>query len=238
MIRWDPCRSRSPVRRGRVGAAAMGLVVLLVATDTFAGDDDLDEPSGPPAGPTPPTNPEPVVPAEPKLGLGPPVTDPYLAREPAIAPSVWWLVAQAVPSPELVVGDQGPRFGMRWQVTPFLYSFGIHRRLSPIRTLVVEPVVRHAGSIELFLSPEWVAYRGGTTLFDVGVRATLPIFHRGEYLSASLGVAHTSFDGVSGVRYEAGVYVLFGVLGAVVSVSPTPELSPVSTALTLRVRYF
>jgi hypothetical protein len=54
----------------------------------------------------------------------------------------------------------------------------------------------------------------------------------------SLGEAHTRFDGQSAVRYEGGVYTLFGVLGMAVSVSPTKELAPFSTALTLRVRYF
>ncbi len=207
----------------------------------FAADATAEEESAPEAEPSTPESakPEPPsLPPEPVPGLAPPIIDPYVAREPAIAPSVWWLVTQAIPSPELVVGNEGARFGMRWQVTPFLYSFGIHRRLSPIRTLIVEPIVRHSGSIEFFVSPEWVAYKGGTTLVDVGVRTTIPLLHRGEYLSASLGVAHTSFDGWSGVRYEGGIYVLFGVLGAVVAVSPTPELAPVSTALTLRVRYF
>ena len=221
-----------------LGHVAVSASLLAVAPRAaFAADDTSEESTEEPSKPES-TKPERPALPEPVPGLAPPIIDPYVAHEPAVAPSVWWLLTQAIPSPELVVGNEGARFGMRWQVTPLLYSFGIHRRLSPIRTLVVEPIVRHSGSIEFFVSPEWVAYKGGTTLVDVGVRATFPLLHRGEYLSASIGVAHTSFDGFRGVRYEGGIYVLFGVLGAVVTVSPTPELAPVSTALTLRVRYF
>ena len=203
-----------------------------------AADDDEDVESD--THPKPPPKPkEPALPpADPAPGLAPPRNDPTVVHEPAIAPSIVWLLTQAIPSPELVVGDEGARFGMRWQVTPLLYSFGIHRKLSPIRTLVVEPIVRHSGSVELFVSPEWVGYKGGTTLVDLGIRATIPLLHRGEYLSASFGVARTSFDGHIGARYEGGVYALFGLFGAVVSVSPTPALSPVATTFTFRVRYF
>ncbi len=187
----------------------------------------------------PEPEPAPVPPPRaPVPGLSAPTTEPYLARESSVAPSFVWLLTQLVPSPEVLIGDEGARFGMRWQVTPLLYSFGIHRRLSPWRALVVEPVVRHSGSVELFAAPEWVVYRGGATLLDVGVRATFPLLHRGEYLSASLGVAHTAFDGQSAVRYEAGAYAVFGVLGVVVSVSPTPSMAPLSTTLALRLRYF
>ena len=187
-------------------------------------DEDAPEPPPPPRAPI--------------VGLSPPRDEPYIARETSIAPTLTWLLTQVVPSPEVLIGSEGARFGMRWQVTPLLYSFGIHRRLSPWRTLVVEPIVRHSGSLELFVSPEWVADHGGSMWLDVGVRSTIPLLHRGEYLSASLGVAHTAFQGQSAVRYEAGAYVVFGVVGVVVSVSPTPSLAPLSTALTLRLRYF
>jgi len=222
----------------RWGALVLGVALSVAPRVALAEDEDEDtKAERDPPKPAPKKEPA-DPPADPAPGLAPPRDDPAVVHEPAIAPSLVWLLAQAVPSPELVVGDEGARFGMRWQVTPFLYSFGIHRKLSPIRTLVVEPIVRHSGSVELFVSPEWVGYKGGTALVDVGVRTTVPLLHRGEYLSVSAGVARTSFDGHVGVRYEGGVYVLFGLLGAVVSVSPTPALSPVATTLTLRVRYF
>ncbi len=171
-------------------------------------------------------------------GLAPPAEGPYVARNPAVRPTWIWLATQAIPSPELVVGDEGARFGMRWQLTPLLYSFGIHRRLSPLRSFVVEPLVRHSGSVELFFSPEWVAYQGGAARLHTGARVYVPVLHRGEYLSFSVGAAYSLFDGRPGVSYEAGAYVLFGLLGLVTSVSPTPSHSPVATTFTLRVRYF
>lgn len=215
---------------------------------TRAGDLDLDsddkpatdkpEPEPEQDGPILPTEKPKEAPRAPVPGLSSPRVEPYLARENQVAPGLVWLLTQAVPSPEVLVGTEGARFGMRWQVTPLLYSFGIHRRLSPWRSVVVEPIVRHSGSVEFFLSPEWIVYQGGTLLLDAGVRTTLPVLHRGEYLSVSLGVAHTRFDGHSAIRYEGGVYALFGILGVAVSVSPTKELAPFSTAFTLRVRYF
>src|SRR5690349_21741442 len=42
-----------------------------------------------------------------------------------------WLVTQLLPSPEIAAGVDGAAFGLRWQVVPLLYSFGIDRRLSP-----------------------------------------------------------------------------------------------------------
>lgn len=230
--------------------AAVVLVLSFLPAVAHADDLDDDESQEKKPAPAPPKGPE-LPPADPAPGLMPERNDPYLARENMVAPSLVWLVAQAIPSPSLVVGGQGAappppeapaeggaHFGLRWHVTPFLYSFGIHRRLSPVRTLVVEPVVRQSGSVELLLTPEWVSLAGGKGLFSVGARATLPLLHRGEYLSASLGVAHTWFDGTPGVRYEAGVHALFGLFGLVATVSPTPAHSPVATMLTLDLRYF
>ncbi|HQY64048.1 MAG: hypothetical protein IPF92_02515 [Myxococcales bacterium] len=234
-------------RRRPTGLAcvfALGLALGLGAPRLAWADSDDDPPepeapAAPAATPSTPTTPtEPLAPALPVVGLSPPSQDPYLAREAQVAPTFVWLLTQFVPSPELVVGSEGARFGVRWNVSPLLYSFGIHRRLSPWRVLVVEPVVRHSGSIEIFASPEWVVYRGGTTLLDLGVRSTVPLLHRGEYLSASVGVAYTSFEGVGAARYEAGLYTVFGVFGVVVSASPNLALAPVSTAVTLRLRYF
>lgn len=221
--------SRSP----RAVAVALLVALSFVARGAAAEEDDDHEIEHKPAPKV-----DPYPPADPAPGLAPPRNDPGVSHEPVVAPSAIWLLAQAVPSPELVVGDEGARFGMRWQITPLLYSYGIHRKLSPLRSFVVEPIVRHAGSVELFVSPEWVAYQGGSALLDVGLRTTVPLLHRGEYLSASIGAAATVFDGTVGVRYEAGVYALFGLFGLVASVSPTPALSPVATTFTLRVRYF
>lgn len=154
-------------------------------------------------------------------------------------PSVVWMLAQLVPSPELVQGEAVTRFGLRWQVTPLLYSFGVNRRVSPWRTLIVEPLVRQGGSIELFLGPEYIPY--GRTALDsllwrVGVRSYFPVLEYGDYLSVSIGTSYFAFADRSGAAYEAGIYALFGMIGAQFTWSPTG--GPATSIATLRLRYF
>jgi hypothetical protein len=140
--------------------------------------------------------------------------------------TVPWVAAQLLPSPELVIDEGQAKFGARWQLTPVLYSFGIHRRLSPWRTFIVEPIVRHSGSSELYVSPEYLALsprfvdRLGTR---IGIRSTFPVLHRGEYLSVSIGTSMLHLAGHSSVAYELGSHVLFGFLGVLATYSPTPE---------------
>jgi hypothetical protein len=60
-------------------------------------------------------------------------------------PTLPWLIPQLIPSPELGFGalkgaSNDAHFGMRWQLTPVLYSFGMYRKLSPWRFFVVEPL--------------------------------------------------------------------------------------------------
>jgi hypothetical protein len=152
-----------------------------------------------------------------------------------------WVAAQLVPSPELAVGDGRARFGVRWQVTPVLWSWGIHRGLSPWRFFIAEPFVRQAGSVELFLSPEYFVY--GPRFVNgmagrAGVRAYFPLIERGEYLSVSAGGSYLYFDGDSSAAVEAGAYTLFGIVGAQLTWSPNPSASPIAWIATLRLRYF
>jgi hypothetical protein len=163
------------------------------------------------------------------------------AEEPNVKPSLVWVLTQLVPSPEIALestnGDVVSRFGLRWQVTPVLYSFGINRRLSPWRALIVEPIVRQSGSVELFLSPElFTGSLWGSAMVRAGVRSYFPILAKGEELSVSLGTSYTSLNGVSGMAYEAGVYFLYGTLGLQLTYSPSP--SPVPWIATFRFRYF
>lgn len=166
-------------------------------------------------------------------------SDPETVTEPEVRPTLPWLLTQLLPSPELVYGEATSRFGARWQVTPFLYSWGIHRKLSPWRYFVVEPLVRQSGSVELYFSPEYVTY--GSSLADglvwrTGVRSYFPVVERGDYLSVSIGASHFTFAGTSGAAIEAGAYVLFGTLGAQVTYSPS--IAPMRMIATLRIRYF
>src|SRR5260370_39908501 len=78
--------------------------------------------------------------------------------EPGVAITIPWLAAQALPSPELAVGDGSTHFGLRWQGTPLLSSWGIHRRLSPCRFFVVEPLVRRSVSVARSAAPAYLRH--------------------------------------------------------------------------------
>jgi hypothetical protein len=153
--------------------------------------------------------------------------------------SALWVAAQLVPSPELVVGEGVGRFGLRWQVTPLLYSFGVYRTVSPWRSLVVEPLLRQSGSVELFVGPEYIFYGRSFAdglLWRIGARTYLPVIESGDDLSVSIGTSYFGFADRTGVAYELGVYTLFGIVGAQVTWSPTE--GPARTIATLRLRYF
>ena len=164
----------------------------------------------------------------------------FYVTEPKVYPSSLWISSQFIPSPELIsVKDDRLRLGLRWQVTPLLYSFGINRKLNPWRYFIVEPLVRQNGSIELFFTPEWlnVTNKFKTNwLFRGGIRAYFPLYRRGEYLSGSLAASYYNFNEDQGISYEAGIYLFFGILGFQVTYSPEMKTSP--WIFTLRFRYF
>ncbi len=155
-------------------------------------------------------------------------------------PTLMWLSTQLIPSPELIFRKSGSaRLGMRWQITPLLYSFGINKRLSPWRYLVVEPMVRQNGSIELFFTPEWVNLTekfSTNWLFRGGLRLYFPLYRYGEYLSGSLATSYYNYNGQQGLSYEGGIYIFFGILGLQASYSP--DMTDTPWILTLRLRYF
>jgi hypothetical protein len=166
--------------------------------------------------------------------------EPRHVTEPDVHPTPLWLAMQLLPSPETAFGDGSARFGLRRQITPLLYSFGINRRLSPWRFFVVEPFVRQSGSIEAFFSPEYIALGGdfwNRVLFRSGVRSYFPIVAKGEYLSVSVAASYVGIhDGPSGAAIEGGIYALFGVVGAQLTYSPSFRAA--EWIATLRVRYF
>lgn len=160
-------------------------------------------------------------------------------RDPEVAVSVEWALWQLLPSPQLGFGGGSARFGLRWQITPLLYSFALDARLDRWRWFVAEPIVRHSGSIELFVSPEYLALDGGVEeRFGVrgGLRAYWGLLGRGDNLSASIGAAYFHFPEQDGVSLEAGAYILFGGLGLVLTHSPGFDAAP--WLATLRLRYF
>jgi hypothetical protein len=160
--------------------------------------------------------------------------------EPHVRPTLIWFATQLVPSPEIASGESGTYFGLRWQVTPLLWSWGINRKLSPWRVLIAEPLVRYSGSVELFLSPELV-FAGGDFgdkwLVRPGTRAYFPIVQHGDNLAASIGTSFQHFQGKSSAAFEAGAYVLYGVFGVQLTYTPAPH-QPLATIATLRFRYF
>jgi hypothetical protein len=165
--------------------------------------------------------------------------DPTRVREPKLSVSLGWFAMQLVPSPELGFGRAGVTFGLRWQLTPVLFSFALDPRLSPWRFFIAEPLVRHAGSIELFISPEYLALPDkGADRFGgrVGLRSYFGVVERGDYLSLSVGTSYYRFGDEHGPSYEAGAYVLFGLVGFVASLSPA--LADARWLTTLNFRYF
>jgi hypothetical protein len=164
----------------------------------------------------------------------------FEVTENKIYPSLLWISSQFIPSPELIsVKDDGMRFGLRWQITPLLYSIGINRRLNPWRYFIAEPLIRQNGSIELYFTPEWLNLTDTfktNWLFRSGVRAYFPLYRRGEYLSGSLSTSYYNLNGEQGVSYEAGIYLFFGILGFQATYSPEMKSSP--WIFTLRLRYF
>lgn len=149
-----------------------------------------------------------------------------------------WLGAQLLPSPELVSGRSGLLFGMRWQLTPLLYSYGIHRSQDPWRSFVVEPIVRQSGSAELYFSPEYFGVSGSLDRrfgWRTGLRTYLPVVERGDYLSLSLGTSWLRWQGRDSVGYEAGAHILFGFVGAIVTCEPMPESTRWIFTLQLRI---
>ncbi len=148
-----------------------------------------------------------------------------------------WSASQLIPSPFLAADRDVVQGGLRWQVTPLLYSFGIAAR--PWRSFIVSPIARVSGSVELFLSPEWTCCAGGDRsgfLGRGGLRAYFPLLEHGEALAFSLGASHWRHTEEGGVSFDVGLYSLFGALGLNAMVSP--GLRGRVFSLALNVRYF
>jgi hypothetical protein len=167
--------------------------------------------------------------ASPGLGLE--------AQEPRARPTLIWSGIQLVPSSLLAIDGGRAAYGLRWQVSPLLYSWGVNRKLSGWRALIAEPPVRNSGAVELFLSPELYFFGGTEGALRTGLRATFPLLHRGEYLTASAGLSHVYHRGRHSAAAEAGLHILYGVLGVTASVALTPN-APLDAVVALQVRFF
>ena len=148
-------------------------------------------------------------------------------------PAPAWLMLQLLPTLGAAwAGDAGPRFDIRWQITPLLVSFALDERLRPWHPFVASPLARHGGSVEAFVSPGWTAGLGWGA--RAGARAYVPLQQRGEYLSMSVSGYHQWSEWGSGWGVGAGVYVLFGTLGLVASWTPEADEAPITTSIQLR----
>lgn len=150
-------------------------------------------------------------------------------RPPARELNAWaaagiWTLAQLIPSPLLVIGSAGPRGGVRWQLTPFVYAFGLAEK--PVRAFVIEPVARHAGAFELYFSPEWACcaeHEGSSWLARAGARVYMPLTWSGEAAALSLGASYAFANGsggVAGIAGELGLYTLSSILGLTLTIAP------------------
>ncbi|MEZ4370779.1 MAG: hypothetical protein R3B07_08135 [Polyangiaceae bacterium] len=162
-----------------------------------------------------------------------PVTDP------GIRPTPLWALFQLLPSPEWTFPPGEHYFGLRWRVTPLLYSYVTDRRLSRWRSLIAEPVVRHGGSVEWFVAPGYAfGVEDGASHFSTrtGIRAYFPLIERGEYLSLSLGTGidyrHPDVSPIA----ELGLYSLFGGVGIVGTHARFGDFE--ETSVRLQVGYF
>ena len=161
----------------------------------------------------------------------------YSWAEPQHRPTWAWLGAQLLPSPQLAFDrDVHAAFGLRWQLTPVLWSWGVHRRVSGWRFLVVDPIARHSGSLALETQLDWCGGHVDRFFARPTVKATFPLLHRGEYLSFSIGTSVYRYDDKAHVAYDAGIYTLAGFLG--LNATYAPYHAPLTTIATVRIRYF
>lgn len=145
-----------------------------------------------------------------------------------------WSAAQLVPSPVLVSGSGGVGGGVRWQLSLFLLAFGLVER--PVRSLIVHPAARHAGALEVYVSPGWLCcapHDRSSWLLHLGSRVYLPLGGRGETLSASLGASYYRASPRHGAAFEVSVYTLSSIVGITITVAPWLSGREVSTALTI-----
>lgn len=157
------------------------------------------------------------------------------SRPVAIWPMARLAILEVIPSPLLALGSHGSRLGVRWQLTPFSYSFGITERR--LRYFLVSPVARHVGSIEIYLSPEWiccVAPSESGWLARVGSRVFLPVLERGEVVAVSLGGSYAYANGRHSGSAEFGVYTFSSIVGLSLTLTPRNETRAAIVALSLR----
>lgn len=131
-------------------------------------------------------------------------------------PTPAWLAVQVLPALAVEFGAEAPVTPeLRWQLTPVSWSWGTNVKARRWRAFIVEPRLRHGGSVELSVSP--VLRLGAAVDFTVrpALRLFLPLLEYGEALSLSVALHGQRLGGVLALGPEVGAYVLFGILGVV-----------------------
>lgn len=149
-----------------------------------------------------------------------------------------WILLQAIPSPTVIQdkNSEGSRvqLALKWQITPISYSFNTNKYVSPVQSLIINPVRKFSGSMEIFIQPEWAtsSFKNadmGRFALSSGARIFLPVIERGEDVSVSFGSKinfrpnETSTDNYYSL--EAGIYGLYGMFGIQASVNPNYKSS-------------
>ncbi len=148
-------------------------------------------------------------------------------------PTLLWTATQLVPSPTWFIGGGQVEFALAWQVTPVLYSFGVHKSISPWRFFAADPWARHGGSVELFAAP-YLLLNDPRLASKFGSRFYVPMQGHGEALSFATGVSYFVAREGSHVAFDAAFYTASGVLG--IEATWVPHLDPYTFALSLRLR--
>ena len=160
--------------------------------------------------------------------------DPARFLSPAVAAMLWGVV-QLIPSPVLITGSDGYGGGMRWQLSLLVFAFGLEQ--NRWRSIWVHPTARHAGAIELYVSPAWLCCAPDdrtSWMLHAGGRVYMPLEGKGENLAASLGASYYRASPQHGAAFELTVYMLSSLVGISITAAPWLTAREVSTALTLR----
>jgi hypothetical protein len=231
-----------------VGIALAVLSVTTVVSAPAEASPPADAPAEAPPAQDPLLPPGPATPPVPPFARVVAPEAPIAFGRVTPSPTFTWVLLQLVPSPEIAVGrerrfdpeghvDTAPTtaFGLRWQLTPVVWSFGVHRSQPRWRYFIVDPLARQSGSLELSTSFEYIGGQVNRVIARPGFRVYLPVVQNGEYLSVSLGTSAYAYDGLR-VAYDVGAYILGGFFGVQFTVAPAH--APLAGIATFRLRYF
>lgn len=143
-----------------------------------------------------------------------------------------WILMRFIPSTNWTYENIGVNnqtdaaMGFRWQITPISYTFGVNDKLSRFRYLMVDPLARNSGSVEMYFQPEWNNFKNinHKWALNSGVRLYLPLSAYGEHFSTSFAVSNYSIANTNNLKLELGAYTLFGVFGVQFGYLPNPAI--------------